>query len=220
MGASPSLTARPESGRRFAWVGMFFQNDGIHSSNLVLEYDPSANKWSFGPSLPAGRGAGAMAIVGRELHAWGGLDANQKGHAEHWRLDLDNPAAGWVTDTPLPEDVNHMGGVSLGGKLYSIGGIHDKIENASNKTTVRVYDPATRQWTTAAPLPEGLGHIGPDTYSDGHQIIIAATQTNTADEDLITDVFRYDPTTNAWTLPRPQSPSRGNRRRWGSSAAR
>ena len=69
----------------------------------------------------------------------------------------------------------------------------------------------TRQWSTAAPLPEGLGHIGPDTYSDGRHIIIAVGQTNAATEDLITDVFRYEPATNAWTrltsIPQPRKSS-------------
>lgn len=187
----------PKTG--IAWVGMFFLNDGIHSSNLVLEYNTHTNTWSSGPKLPDGRGAGAMAIVGRELHAWGGLDVHFKGRAEHWRLDLDHPERGWVTDTPMPETVNHMGGVSLGGKLYSIGGILDKQEDTSNKTAVRVYDPATRKWTSAASLPIGLAHIGPDTYSDGTQIVIAGGQTNGGVDLKVRNVFRYDAATNRWS---------------------
>jgi N-acetylneuraminic acid mutarotase len=182
------------------YVGMFFENDGIHSSNKLLEYHPDSNTWTFGPTLPAARGAGGMALVGRELHAWGGLDVNFKGHAEHWRLDLDHPENGWVTDTPLPEDVNHMGSVALNGKIYSIGGIHDKVEDTSNKTAVRVYDPATRLWTDGPSLPIGLGHIGPDTYSDGSEIVIAGGQTNGGVDKKITDVFKFDPNTGKWSV--------------------
>jgi N-acetylneuraminic acid mutarotase len=182
------------------WVGMFFLHDGIHSSKLVYKYDIASKTWSNGPQLPDGRGAGAMAIVGRELHAWGGLDVNQKGRAEHWRLDLDHPEKGWVTDTPLPRTVNHMGGVALNGKLYSLGGIEDKIENTSNRTEVLIYDPATRRWTQGTPMPIAFAHIGPDTFQYGNHIVIAGGQTNADFEKLTDTVIDYDVTTDKWTF--------------------
>jgi N-acetylneuraminic acid mutarotase len=181
------------------WVGMFFLHDGLKSSTLVWKYNVATNTWSTGPSLPQGRGAGAMAIVGRELHAWGGLDTNQKGRAEHWRLDLNNPSAGWVTDTPMPRTVNHHGGVALNGKLYSIGGIEDKIENTSNRTEVLIYDPATRQWTQGTPLPVAMGHIGPDTFVYGNHIVIAGGQVNADNERLSTIVLDYNAETDKWS---------------------
>ena len=140
-----------------------------------------------------------MAIVGRELHAWGGLDVNQKGRAEHWRLDLDHPETGWVTDTPMPRTVNHHGGVSLNGKLYSIGGIEDKIENTSNRTEVLIYDPATRVWTQGKPLPIGMGHIGPDAFVYNNHIIIAGGQVNADFEKLSTLVLDYNADTDTWS---------------------
>jgi N-acetylneuraminic acid mutarotase len=199
----------PQTG--LVWVGTFFLHNGLNSSQSVYVYDPAANTWSSGPNLPAARGAGAMAIVGRELHAWGGLDVNQKGHAEHWRLNLDDTTAGWVTDTPMPKDVNHNAGVSLNGKLYSIGGIHDKVEFSSNRTDVYVYDPATRQWTAGTPLLQGLGHIGPATTVAAGHIVIAGGQPNAAGEIMVTTVVVFDPDTNAWTtntpLPAPRKSS-------------
>ena len=146
------------------YVGTFFKGDGIHSSNLILEYHVAENTWSYGPSLPAGRGAGGMGIIGNTLYAWGGLDINRLGHAEMWSLDLTNPSAGWQDAPPLPEELDHFGFASVGGKLYTVGGITDKLENTSNHTTVYVFDPATGQWTqgrAAAPVP------GP--HRPGHQ---------------------------------------------------
>jgi len=95
--------------------------------------------------------------------------------------------------------VNHMGGASLNGKLYSIGGIHDKLEDTSNKTTMWVYDPTTRQWALGAPLPIGMAHIGPDTFSDGRQIVIAGGQTNGGANLMIRNVYRFDPIANSWS---------------------
>ncbi len=180
------------------WVAGLFLHDGVSSSALVYKYNADTNTWSQGPSLPDGRGAGAMAVVGRELHYWGGLKINRLAAADHWRLNLDNPT-GWTRDTPLPEAVDHMAGESLNGKLYSIGGIKDKIENTSNMTTVRVYNPATRQWSLAAPLPFGRGHIGPATTVAAGKIVIAGGQINGNGEIIIRDVTQYDPATNKWS---------------------
>ena len=145
-----------------------------------------------------------MAIIGNTLHAWGGLDINKIGRAEHWSLDLTNPSAGWETDTPLPEELDHIGCVSVGGKLYTVGGITDKIENTSNHTTVYVYDPATKQWTNAAPLPLPLGHIGPATTSDGRYIYVTGGQTNDpAYQHMVNNAERYDTVTNTWSVLTP-----------------
>lgn len=182
------------------WVGTFFLRDGVHSSRRVWKYDVSDDKWSEGPQLPEARGAGGLAIVGRELHAFGGLDINQKGRTEHWRLDLDDADARWVTDTPLPEDNNHFGAVTLNGKIYVVGGLHDKVENTANRSTVRTYDPKTRKWGLAASLPLPLAHIGPSTFAAGNAIVVAGGQTNDPnDREVHTRrVLRYDPAADRW----------------------
>jgi N-acetylneuraminic acid mutarotase len=179
------------------WVAGFFYNNGVTASRLVYKYDTVTNTWSAGPQLPAPRGAGALAIVGRELHYWGGLTGATTGAADHWRLNLDNVAAGWVTDTPLPSTINHQAGVALNGKLYSIGGMIDKQENTGNQSTVRVYDPATRQWTLAKSLPVGRAHIGPATFIRNGRIVLAGGNINGT--DITRDVLEYNPDTNTWS---------------------
>jgi N-acetylneuraminic acid mutarotase len=181
------------------YIGMFFKGDGIHSSNLLLEYHIAENTWSYGPNLPDGRGAGGMGIAGNTLFAWGGLDIKYKGRAEMWSLDLTNPSAGWVTEPPMPEALDHFGFASLGGKLYTVGGITDKIEDTSNHSTVYVFDPATRQWSQAAPLPLPLGHIGPATTFDDRYIYVTGGQTNDPTyRHLVGNAERYDTLTNHW----------------------
>jgi N-acetylneuraminic acid mutarotase len=183
------------------WVAGFFYNNGVTASRLVYTYDTLTNTWGSGPALPAARGAGAMAIAGRELHFWGGLTGSTSDAADHWRLDLDNPAAGWVVDTPLPEAINHHAGVALGGKLYSIGGMYDKQETSGNIATVRVYDPATRRWSTVRALPSARGHIGPSTFVRNGRIVIAGGSGNGV--DLMREVVEYDPAGDTWTQLTP-----------------
>jgi N-acetylneuraminic acid mutarotase len=183
------------------WVTGFFNNNGVTASRLVYKYDTVSKQWTRGPDLPAARGAGALAIVGRELHFWGGLTGRDFDAADHWRLNLDNVAAGWVTDTPLPETLNHHAGIALGGKIYSIGGMFDKQETTGNQATVRVYDPATRLWSLAKSLPSARGHIGPATFLRNGRIVIAGGSGNGV--ELMREVIEYDPVTNTWAQLTP-----------------
>src|SRR5439155_24550752 len=128
---------------------------------------------------PAARGAVGMAILDHTLHVWGGLTGQTTSAADHWALNLDTVAAGWTTLAPLPKSLDHIGGVALNGRIWSIGGFGDKQEFNGNVTDVYRYDPATDQWAQdTAPLPIALGHIGPDTTVAGDKILIAGGQVN------------------------------------------
>ena len=116
-GGSPDMGNISADGR-YLWLAARYDD-------VVYRFDTVANSWTRGPDLPGARGAGAMVIVGRELHFWGGLINRDFDSDAHWRLNLDNVSAGWVTDTKVPEGVNHQGGVVVNGKIYSVGGMAD-----------------------------------------------------------------------------------------------
>jgi N-acetylneuraminic acid mutarotase len=182
------------------WIAGFFYNNGVTASNLVYMYDTVANTWTQEPSLPGARGAVGAAILGDELHVWGGLTGKTTSAADHWALNLDDLSAGWQTLAPLPQPLDHVGSLALDGELWSIGGFQDKEETNGNLNVVYRYDPTTNQWSTngVAQLPEGLGHIGPDTTVAGDDIIIAGGQIDASFEDEITQVLEYDSSANQW----------------------
>jgi N-acetylneuraminic acid mutarotase len=188
------------------YVGGFFYNNGVTASKLVYLYNTIANTWTQEPSLPAGRGAVGMAVLNNTLQLWGGLTGQTTSSANHWSLDLNNLGTGWVARAPLPQPLDHMGSVAIDGKIWSLGGFINKEETTGNQSVVYTYDPATDKWSTAASLPEGLGHIGPDTTVAGDKIVIAGGQVNASNEDEITTVFQYDPVTGqtATLTPLPQ----------------
>ena len=77
-------------------------------------------------------------------------------------------------------------------------------QDTSNHTTVYVYDPATKQWSTAAPLPLPLGHIGPATATDGRYIYVTGGQTNDPTyRHLVSNAERFDPIANRWDALTP-----------------
>jgi len=189
------------------YVGGFFYNDGVSVSKLVYMYNTDTNTWTQQPSLPAARGAAGMAVLNNTLQLWGGLTGQTTSAADHWSLDLNNLAAGWVTRAPLPQPLDHVGSVAIDGKIWSLGGFVNKQEFNGNLSVVYTYDPATNTWSAAPSLPEGLGHIGPDTTVAGDKIVIAGGQVNANFEDEITTVFQYDPATGQTVelTPLPQA---------------
>ena len=84
-------------GRVVYFAGGFRGNWVGQPSSDVWEFDTSTMTWSRGPSLPAPCAAGGLVLVGRQLHFFGGLQADGRtDSADHWVLDLDHPDAGWV----------------------------------------------------------------------------------------------------------------------------
>ena len=182
-----------------AWCGGFFLNDGFHASGLMYAYHVKTNTWTQEPSLPTNVGSGQMGVVGRNLYYFGGRNSANVGSTATYRLNLDDANPAWVSDTPMLFTANHDGAVNLNNKIYAIGGIVDKQETTSNQSHVQVFDPSTDQWTLAAPMPIGLGHIASAvTVADG-DIIVAGGQENGSGQVMTNMVLQYDPAKDIWT---------------------
>lgn len=176
------------------------------STTAVWRYDTVANSFSNLPNLPAARGGGALVALGRALHFVGGSDSARRDAAQHWRLDLDNLTAGWVARAPLPVATNHVAGVALDGKVYIIGGQQNQDAAAIQRAEVQVYDPATNQWTTRAPLPLARSHITSSTLvRNGRIIVLGGIGPGNR---VINRVDSYNPAANTWT---PLTPLPANR---------
>lgn len=108
----------------------------------------------------------------------------------------------WVDETTLPGGgLNAPAAVALNGLIYVIGG----FEGVSNVPTnaVHVYDPATRRWRDATPLPAPRG---------GHAAVALAGKVHVFgggnSMSTIADHSVYDPATDSWAaaaqLPRAE----------------
>jgi hypothetical protein len=200
----------------FVYIGGGFTGDhpGLGSTS-VWRYDTRDDSWRRMPDLPGPRGAGAMAIVARELHFFGGLVRSQfvtQNQAEHWVLDLTAPSLGWKKRADLPNPRNHLTAVELNGKIYAIGGQDLWNEVSGAMAHVDVFDYKTNTWTAAAPLPVARSHTSSSTFSYGGKIYVIGGLTH--DRVTLRDVSIYDPATNAWSagphlLAPRMSPSAG-----------
>ncbi|MDQ3858089.1 MAG: choice-of-anchor D domain-containing protein, partial [Actinomycetota bacterium] len=175
------------------------------ATKAVWKYDIDSNSWSALPDLPQARGSGALVRIGRTLHFFSGADALRVEKPDHWTLSLDG-GTGWSPAAPFPNPSTHMGAVTLGGKIYAIGGDHGVNAAAVSQSTVYVWDPARpKDWTRAADLPRRRSHASSATFVlDGRIVVIGGLVDHAT---TFADVTAYQPESDSWmqmtTLPAP-----------------
>jgi len=183
-------------------------------TNAVYKYDSVANTYIALPTLPLSRGGGGAAIVNNILYFFGGLKEGFQldGNGEAFKLDLNNLGAGWSSIASMPNPRNHMGGAALGGKVYAIGGQHNRDESGQPQSEVDMYDPASNTWTPVASLPIAMNHNAGGTFVFQNRIVVMGGETFGGIP--VATVFEYNPATNRWSeagiAPAPRkSPTAG-----------
>ena len=93
--------------------------------------------------------------------------------------------------------------VAIDDTVYVIGGIDDERNTVDD---LRVYSTASDQWSTAAPLPAPLHHVGAAVY-DGKIYLLGGLR---ADFSAVGSTFEYDPQSDEWT-PKTAMPAGSER---------
>jgi N-acetylneuraminic acid mutarotase len=191
-----------------AWfAGGYVGNHPGPATRHVWKYDLVNEAWSAGPDLPAERGAGGVALLGRRLHFFGGMDKTRTvDKGEHWSLDLATPGATWVARPALPNPRNHLGASVANGKLYAVGGQTGQEDRAVNQPYLHAFDPATNAWTRMADLPLPRSHFNASTFVRDGRITVVGGE---IDHNVAADnVWSYEPLANRWlihtALPSPR----------------
>jgi N-acetylneuraminic acid mutarotase len=169
------------------------------ATTSVSRYDVDTNTWSAMPSLPAARGGGALALANGILHFFGGSDINRSDATTHWTLPLTGTA--WQTSTALPAPRNHLGGVTLNGTIYAVGGQQGQDAAAVYRADVDRWDAATASWKSAAPLPSARSHISGATFAMNGRIIVLGGETSY--QFSTSQALAYDPVADSWTQLTP-----------------
>lgn len=200
--------AQAVDGDNMYLIGGFAGDNPGGSVPEVYVYDSETDEWLPGTPLPEDRGGGGAAIVGRQLHYFGGATRTAGinvlvDHPDHWVLDLgptDSPtddATNWVPAADLPNPRNHMGAAALNGLIYAVGGQLGGDEEIGNQDDLQVYDPSTNEWTQLADIPIPLGHNSASTLVVNGQIWTIGGVTNGTTK--VANVFNYDPVSNLWS---------------------
>lgn len=173
IGTTHAAVAR--IGSRIWFVGGYTARPGTTNrqdfgTRSVLIYDTQTDTWSTGPSLPARRASGGLALVDNRLYFFAGEDEKRINRTQHWMLDLNNLSAGWVTRASIPEGRTHFGTAVVNGQVYVIGGQIGIDSGSVHLKTSWKYDPATNTWTRLADLPQERSHLSPCTVAVGTKI--------------------------------------------------
>lgn len=154
--------------------------------------------WHKSAPLLHPRAAHAVVTDGRSIYALAGTGVRGAPVLEVERF----AGTRWRAETTLPGGgLNAPAAAMLNGRIYLIGGF-DSTSNVP-VTTTRVYDTATKRWSTAAPLPAARG---------GHAAVVLGGRIHVLgggdNERTLALHTVYDPATDRWTdlapLPRPK----------------
>jgi N-acetylneuraminic acid mutarotase len=144
----------------------------------------------------------AFAVLGLFVSGVVELDINHRafslGEADISKLPS---TSSWSNGGNTPDVVTEATAVTLGGKIYIIGG----EDNEKKTNAVRIYDPATDEWNSGAPLPIPLDHAGASAY-DGKIYVAGGFDRGKQPTDRL---FVYDPSTNIWMEGEPLPEARG-----------
>ncbi|MFL5449868.1 MAG: Kelch repeat-containing protein [Gemmatimonadales bacterium] len=117
---------------------------------LFYRYDPVTDTWTELPPPPNVHTRGAAGFIGGKLYVTGGI-----GMGNPKQVDVYDPTTSqWSSESPFGSGRFSMAGLAYNAKLYLIGGY--RLNSDGTATAVRatnIYDPATKRWTTGAPLP-------------------------------------------------------------------
>ena len=109
----------------------------------------------------------------------------------------------WRTVAPLPTKRTEVAVAALDGKILVVGGFEKpslgNVMNFAITPSVEMYDPVTDQWTSKAPLPVGLHHVGIGVVDRRLYVIGGYTKSGLTVWNPVATVYVYDPATDSWT---------------------
>lgn len=153
----------------------------------------AAASWLPAPPLPSPRSAHAVVATAGAVFVLGGptTRAVDRYDGRHWQHETTLP--GGVLNAPSA--------VAVGTRIYVVGG----FEGTTNLPTpaVRVFDTASKRWSSARPLPAPRGGAAAVVLDGLIHVLGGGNQFST-----IPDHSVYDPRSNTWAaaapLPRPE----------------
>ena len=175
-------------------------------SNSAIAWDPATNTWTSLPDMLEANDQLVAATVGQAFHVLGGSIDNEQFIQEVCAAPSVTPtptatptacipSGSWIEQAPYPIVTSGHAVASVGGNVYSFGGIANNtaIANAYK------YSPATNTWTPIASLPAPRGWFSGTT--DGTYVYLLGG----VDQNFNTTatLWRYDPISNTYNTSLP-----------------
>lgn len=119
----------------------------------------------------------------------------------------------WRTAAPAPTKRTEVTAGTLNDKIYVVGGFEKpslgNVLNLAITPSLETYDPSTDRWTTNAPMPVGLHHVGIGVAGGRLYVIGGYRQSGLTVWHPVATVYAYDPATDTWAERAPMPTARG-----------
>ncbi len=177
--------------------GVVYVLGGFGGGDVAETY--VADRWSAAARYPItvdhAMAAGVDTAGTPGLYVFGG-NVNGVSVARSFRFVGDQ---GWREIAPMPAPRSQAAAVSIGGRIYIVGGAQgDRLVSPTY-----VYDTAADRWSTAAPLPTPRDHLA--AAAIGGRVCAVGGRKLSLLQNLATFEC-YDPAVDAWQ-PMPDAPT-------------
>ena len=164
----------------------------------------SASTWATVAPDPDGKTSPGVAEINGRLYVQGFHQdfGGQSSFAP--RLSIYDPSSnGWTTGAPPSFIRAYANAVSIGGKMYVVGGC--LMADCSLATSaLEIYDPIANSWSNGAAMP--TARFGAAAGVIGGKLYVTGGSRSNYNATNVTEI--YDPVANAWTTGTPIPVSR------------
>ncbi|HBP88452.1 MAG TPA: galactose oxidase [Nitrospiraceae bacterium] len=119
----------------------------------------------------------------------------------------------WDSAAPAPIKRTEVAAAAVNGRMYVVGGFEEpgfgNFLNFAITPALQEYDPSTDRWTTKAPMPVGLHHVGIGESGGKLYVIGGYKQSGFSVWHPVATVYAYDPATDTWAARAPMPTPRG-----------
>ena len=171
-----------------------FQGRPQPTQNQPVE---SISRWKGLAPLPEARaGLAAAALDGRVIVIGGETEVGISAE-----VDSYDPAADrWVRLPDKPTAVADIQAAVIGGLIYVPGG---RVADGSVTDVLEVFDPSTRDWGQAAPVPQAVSGYGLATH-EGRLYLMGGWD----GQAVLASGYSYNPDTDVWSALTPMPTAR------------
>lgn len=179
------------------WVAGGLQTDGAATDGVEI-YDPAADAWSRGPTLPEPIHHSALVTDGRSLFLVGGYVGNDLAHPTAAVRRLDPGADTWVDDRPLPGPRGAGAAAYDGTRIVYAGGVEP------DSVAVEVFALEPDGWRVLGRLSRPREHLAAATDGAGRTFVLGG-RVGGLDRNLPTvDLVEGDAVRSIGDLPTPR----------------
>src|SRR5216683_2213453 len=202
------LLGASAGGKMYVFCGLA---PGWKPIGMVYEYDPASDKWAKKKPMPLASHHVSFTEYKGKIYAFGGFVLPQTGPAAWVPIDnaweYDPATDNWKALAPLPTKRGSPVAVTVGDKMYVIGGattlpgstaVHPARPHYS-VGSVEEYDPATNTWRARAPIPTPRNHATAGVVS-GKVYVIGGEGQDYVAMFAFRALEAYEPAANNWAV--------------------